>query len=406
MKMATAATLAAALTQAAGAFAAPPANPAPREFRGVWVATVNNLDFPRSASAQDFKKNFGAVCSRLARKGCNALIFQLRANCDAFYPSSHAPWAASLAGKEGRGFAGFDPLAYMISECRRQGMEFHAWFNPYRVVSATKLDKAAFLSQLAPGNFARKNPDLVMAVPLGGGRIGLMLDPGEPAVIRHIVAVISEAASRYRPDAVHFDDYFYPYDSDAIPDGASFRRNNPRGLSLADWRRNNVNSMILGVRRALDTINAGRERKIRFGVSPFGIWCNRSPACPAGSLTKGKESFTTLYADSRLWVQKRWIDYVAPQIYWHRAHKKASFTVLLDWWCQAVRGTGVKLYIGHALYQCGKPGWGPDELASQLALVRSRPESSGSVLFSCRHILTPPDDAVRRAVYGVWNKGK
>jgi len=409
MNMTTAATFAAALTHAAAAIAAPPAagpGTVHREFRGVWVATVGNIDFPRSASAQVFKRTFSAVCARLARKGCNAVIFQVRANCDAFYPSSHAPWSAWLAGKEGRGFAGFDPLAYMISECRRQGMEFHAWFNPYRVVRTTKLSKEAYLARLAPGNFARKNPGLVLAVPQGSGSSALMLDPGDPAVMRHIVAVVSEVASRYRPDAIHFDDYFYPYDGGAVPDGDTFRRNNPQHLSLADWRRNNVNRMISAVRQALDRINAGREHKVKFGISPFGIWCNRSEACPAGSLTNGKESFTTLCADSRLWVKKRWIDYVAPQIYWHRAHKKAPFTVLLDWWCQVVRGTGVKLYIGHALYQCGKPGWGPDELSSQIRLVRSRPEASGSALFSSHYLISPPDAAVRRAVSGIWTSGE
>jgi len=407
MNMGAAVTLAAALTGAAVSQAGPvPNRPPVREFRGVWVATVGNIDFPRCASAQLFKKNFSELAARLARKGCTAVIFQVRPNCDAFYPSSHAPWSTWLAGKEGRGFPGFDPLAYMISETRRQGMEFHAWFNPYRVVRLTKLPKEGCLARLAPGNFARKNPGCVLAVPQAPGAAALMLDPGEPAVTRHIVAVVSEVASRYRPDAIHFDDYFYPYDGETIPDGESFRRNNPRGLSLADWRRNNVDRMISAVRQALDRINAGKERKVKFGVSPFGIWCNRSPACPAGSLTGGKESYSTLYADSRLWVKKRWVDYIAPQIYWNRAHKKAPFTVLLDWWCTVVRGTGVRLYIGHALYQCGKPGWGPDELASQLRLVRSRPEASGSVLFSSHYLVAPPDAAVRRAVSGVWTSGE
>ncbi len=163
-----------------------------------------------------------------------------------------------------------------------------------------------------------------------------------------------------------------------------------------------MNTLIAQVRRVINQINYGKRQKVRFGISPFGIWANYSPACPGGSRTKGQESYHTLFADSRLWVQKRYVDYIVPQIYWHRMHPKASFTVVLDWWCQLVRGTGVKLYIGHALYRFGTPGWGADELLAQLNLVRSRWEPSGSVLFSCRHLLRPQNSAVRRGTIGIW----
>ena len=374
------------------------------EFRGVWVATVDNLDFPRSVSAQMFRQNFRRLADGLAKRSCNAVIFQVRSNCDAFYPGRFAPYSRWMSGKEGRGFAGFDPLKFMITETRRRGMEFHAWFNPYRVVRSTKLSKSAYLATLDPGNFARKNPHLVMAVPLGKNEISLMLDPGEPAVIRHIVDVVSDVASRYRPDAIHFDDYFYPYDSKSVPDKDTFRRNNPHRMSLADWRRANVDQMIFLTRTALNRINHGQAHKVKFGISPFGIWRNRSKECPGGSLTDGKESYSVLFADSRKWVNKRWIDYIVPQIYWHRAHRQASFTSLLDWWCRIVRGTGVKLYIGHALYRFGTPEWGKDELRIQLHQVRLRMEASGSVLFSSRFLLNPPNTATRAGVSGVWRK--
>ena len=373
-----------------------------REFRGVWVATVGNMDFPRSASAQVFRKNFSTLAGKLARRGCNAMIFQVRSNCDAFYPGKHAPYSVFLAGREGRGFPGFDPLKYMIAESRRQGMEFHAWFNPYRVVRETRLSKAAYLATLAPSNFARKNPHLVLAVPLGNKRISLMLNPGEPEVIRHVVDTVSDVALRYAPDAIHFDDYFYPYDGQGIPDGAAYKKYNKSKLSLDAWRRNNVDQLIQRVRRALDKINARGGRRVAFGISPFGIWGNYSARCPQGSRTKGKESYFQLRADSRLWVRKRWVDYIVPQLYWHRTHPQASFTVLLDWWCRTVKGTGVKLYIGHALYRFGEKEWGTDELRSQLYLVRSRAEASGSVLFSCRHLLSPPTAAIRAGTAKIW----
>ena len=375
---------------------------AARDFRGVWVATVGNMDFPRCTSAQMFKQTFSNLAGKLARRNCNAVIFQVRANCDAFYPSRLAPYSRWMTGVEGRGYSGFDPLSFMINETRRRGMEFHAWFNPYRVVRATKLSKEAYLARLAPNNFARRNPHLVLAVPMGNGEISLLLNPGEPEVIRYITAVVHEVALRYRPDAIHFDDYFYPYDGKMIPDGETYRRRNPYKLSLANWRRHNVNTLILQVRRMIDRVNYGKSDKVRFGISPFGIWANYAPETPAGSRTKGQESFHTLFADSRLWVKRRYVDYIVPQIYWHRTHTKASFTVLLDWWCNVVRGTGVKLYIGHALYRFGTPGWGQDELIQQLRLVRTRREAAGSVLFSCRHLLNPATTPVKLGVSRVW----
>ena len=375
---------------------------AARDFRGVWVATVGNMDYPRCASAQVFKRTYSLLADRLVRRGCNAVLFQVRANCDAFYPSRLAPYSRWMTGFEGRGYSGFDPLSFMIKETRRRGMEFHAWFNPYRVVRATRLSKEAYLAGLSPNNFARRNPHLVLAVPMGNGEISLLLNPGEPEVIRHIAAVVREVAQRYRPDAIHFDDYFYPYDGKKIPDDKTYRQNNPHKLSLENWRRNNVNTLILQVRRTVDLVNYGKRDKVRFGISPFGIWANYAPETPAGSRTGGQESFHTLFADSRLWVKRRYVDYIVPQIYWHRTHAKASFTVLLDWWCNVVRGTGVKLYIGHALYRFGTSGWGQDELVQQLRLVRTRREASGSVLFSCRHLLDPETTPIKLGVSRVW----
>lgn len=357
------------------------------EFRGVWIAMVENIDFPRCASAADFQQQFRARARRLAAAGFTAVIVQVRSNCDAFYPTELAPWSRWLTGEEGRGFRNFDPLRFMVDETHRCGLEFHAWFNPYRVTNSTSLTKSAYLDTLSRRNFARRNPQWVIAQ-RSGKNLRLFLDPGIPQVIGHIAAVVREVVTRYPVDAVHFDDYFYPYDPLKDEDARTFAAHNPRKLSLADWRRSNTDALIRAVRRAINEVNAAAKRKVRFGVSPFGIWANAGNR-PGGSPTAGKESYSTLYADSRKWVKNRMLDYVAPQIYWQFAHDTAAYAALTDWWCGVVRGTGVKLYIGHGAYRAGSPGWGPDELIHQVRFNRMRPEVAGSVFFSWRSLFGP-----------------
>ena len=168
-------------------------------------------------------------------------------------------------------------------------------------------------------------------------------------------------------------------------DARTFAAHNPRKLGLADWRRSNTDALILTVRRTIDEVNAAAKRRVRFGVSPFGIWANAGNR-PGGSLTAGKESYSSLYADSRKWVKTRMLDYVAPQISWPFGHDSAAYAALTDWWCEVVRGTGVKLYIGHGAYRAGAPGWGPEELIHQVRFNRMRPEVAGSVFFSWRSL--------------------
>ena len=320
----------------------------------------------------------------------NAVIFQLRPMCDAFYPSAHAPWSRWLAGAEGtplRSRAPFDPLDFMVREAHRRGLEFHAWLNPYRVVGSTKLSKADCLAKLHPRNFARRRPDLVLAIPIGGGKSNLVLNPGEPEVIRHIAAVVQEIVGRYPVDAIHFDDYFYPFASVGSADHAAWRKYNPKRLSVEDWRRENVTSAIRTVQQVIRRESAATGRRIRFGVSPFGIWANRLTSSE-GSLTGGRESRTHQYADTLLWVRRGYIDYIVPQLYWEFNHNTAAYAALASWWSSAVRGTPVELYIGHALYRIGSsPEWHLMEVPNQLSYDQLYPEIRGEVLYSYHHLL-------------------
>ena len=326
---------------------------------------------------------------QLAAAGFTAVIFQVRSNCDAFYPTELAPWSRWLTGVEGVGLKGFDPLRFMVEEAHRNRLEFHAWFNPYRVTGGTALTKEAYLRTLSPRNFARRHPQWVLAQRVGSKR-RLFLDPGIPQVVKHLAAVVREVAARYPVDAIHFDDYFYPYEPLGNEDARTFAAYNPRRLSLADWRRSNTDALILAVRQAVDQANAATRRRVRFGVSPFGIWANRS-SHPAGSLTGGKESRNVLFADSRKWVRYQAVDYIAPQIYWSFGHDTAAYAALVDWWCAAVRGTKVKLYIGMGAYRAAQ--WPANELVNQMRFNRMRPEVAGAAFFSYRSLFAPKPPA-------------
>ena len=354
--------------------------PKPDEFRGVWVAVVENIDFPIHRSQAEFQRDFCRMADNIKAAGFTAIIFQIRSNCDAFYPTGLAPWSRWLTGREGTGLGAFDPLKFMISETHKRNLEFHAWLNPYRVTGNTKLSKSAYLATLAPNNFARKNPQYVLVKRNPAGN-QLFLDPGRPEVIAHLCTIVRDIVSRYQVDAIHFDDYFYPYEKLGNEDQQTFRSCNPGKLSLEEWRRSNTDALIYRVKLTITRNNIIQKRHTRFGISPFGIWANRATSS-SGSLTGGKESFTTLFADTRKWVRLGYVDYIAPQIYWNFAHDVAAYAALTDWWCSVVNGTKVKLYIGIAAYNGEK--WQPDELINQLRFNRMRHHVSGAAFFSYR----------------------
>lgn len=384
------------------------------EFRGIWVATVENIDFKKQPDAETFKKNFIELADNLKRANFTALIFQIRPLNDAFYPSKHNPYSRYLAGKEGVGLPSFDPLKFMIDETHKRGLEFHAWLNPYRVTNGTALSTKDYIKTLDEKNFARRHPEYLLSVQAGKNKNQIILNPGEPAVRSFLGSTVSEIISKYDVDAIHFDDYFYPYADIGNADHATFVKYARNGISTDDWRRQNVDALILGLHNMISAHNKKNKRNVRFGISPFGIWANRTPfastsaereklknvkSSPVGSLTRGSQSYYTQYADTRRWVREGWIDYVAPQIYWSFSHKVAAYAALADWWADAVKGTNTDLYIGHAQYRPGTlPEWqDPMEIPNQLKYNTLRSEIKGSVMYNYSKFFNPENSLQRNA---------
>jgi len=355
-----------------------PATPK-RQFRAMWIASVANIDWPSqtglSVTAQ--KNEFRAWLDLAVQRRMNAVVVQVRPTADAFWPSPYEPWSQYLTGTQGTN-PGYDPLAFMVSEAHARNLEFHAWFNPYRVSLQTSL------SALAPSHPARQHPEWTFAY---DGR--LYYNPGIPAVRAFVEDAMMDAVSRYDVDGVHWDDYFYPYPVSgvAIPDSATFGQYGGGFSTIADWRRNNVNLL---VQEMYQRIKAAKPW-VKFGVSPFGIWRNAATD-PLGSQTSGLQSYDAIYADTRRWVTSGWLDYIAPQIYWHIGFTTADYAVLTPWWASVVAGTGVQLYIGQAAYRVGVAGqasqWQTStELTDHLFLNRSYAEVDGDVYFSAKDVL-------------------
>jgi uncharacterized lipoprotein YddW (UPF0748 family) len=352
---------------------------APPEFRAAWVATVTNIDWPSKPGlpVDTQKQEFINILNQLQKMHMNAVVVQIKPTADAFYPSRYWPWSQYLTGKEGQN-PGYDPLAFMLKEAHSRHLEFHAWFNPYRVSMQDHLD------QLAPNNPARQHPDWVVSY---GGK--LYLDPGIPAARNFIIDSIREVVRNYDIDAVHFDDYFYPYRiaNQDFPDEATYQKYGAADFSnKGDWRRNNVNLLIEDLSR---TIKQSKP-SVRLGISPFGVWRNKA-VDPTGSDTQaGQTDYDDLYADTRTWIRRGWLDYIAPQIYWNIGFAPAAYDKLIPWWINEVAGTNVHLYIGQAVYKIGSaPGpWSnPDEMPNQLQFNRQFKAVRGSIFFSMKDLL-------------------
>ena len=379
----------------------------PDEFRGVWVATAFNLDFAKHSTAAEFQASFRALAARIADMGFNTIMFQVRPSCDALYRSSINPWSRWMTGTEGKPLdGGFDPLPFMIAEAHRRGLKFYAWMNPYRVGQVDVSAASSYLRTLSDGSFARRNPGLVVRWDNKKTNISFFfLDPGRTEVVAHIVNSVREVLERYRPDGIVFDDYFYPIGVDDVCDSATFRRFGRKGQSLADWRRANTELMVRSVSGAVRAFNRLNGTSIPFGISPVGIWANRSDAHPEGSPSKGVEAYSQSFADVRKWVKNSWIDFVIPQINWGFANKIAPFAGIVNWWADLVRGTNVKLYAGIGVYNVGVTAGmeSPSEISNQVLYLILRREVSGTVFFAARHCLNPQNNAQRTGLRTVFN---
>lgn len=379
----------------ATAFAQPPAPV--YEFRGVWIATVDNIDWPRRGDydPESQKADFIRMLDMHQRNGMNAVVVQVRPASDAFYPSPYEPWSQWLTGRQGRPPAPFyDPLQFMVEETHKRGMEFHAWLNPYR--ANFSVGKAS----IAPSHITKVHPEWFLKY---GST--MYFDPSNKEGQQWVVNVVRDIVARYDVDGVHMDDYFYPYaiPGKEFPDAAAYARD-PRGLGKADWRRSNVDSIIYQLSVAIK-----KEKPwVKFGISPFGVWRNQSQD-PEGSPTRaGITNYDDLYADILLWLKNEWIDYVAPQLYWENAHKLVSFQTLVDWWSKHTYGR--HLYIGQGIYRAletsptSRAFRNPAELPNQIKVIRQTPNVQGSVYFSGKTFESNPNgwaDSLRNTYYNV-----
>lgn len=362
-------------------------------LRGAWISTVYNLDWPSTSSAgkaEQQKQEFLALLGELQGMGMNAVFVQVRPAGDALYPSALVPWSEALSGKQGTA-PNYDPLAFMIEETHKRGMEFHAWFNPFRASVNAKLDR------LADNHVVKLHPDWIV----NSGGI-LYVNPGIPAARQHIIDAIMEVVNGYAIDGVHLDDYFYP-SSGAFGDDAAFAQYNPDRLAdKGDWRRANINAFV----RQLDEAVHAAKPAVRFGISPFGVWRNKAVDATGSDTKAGVTAYDSMNADVRTWIKQGWVDYVAPQIYWSFATSAAPYGKLVDWWAQEVRGTGVDLYIGHAGHKVGgkEAGWqSAQEIVDQLRYSAQYAEVKGNLFFSAKDLRKNPLGLIEamRQYYGL-----
>jgi uncharacterized lipoprotein YddW (UPF0748 family) len=354
-------------------------------FRGAWIATVANIDWPSKdavgySELQQSEMTF--ILDSLQSLGINAVIFQVRPTADALYRSEYEPTSHWLTGKQGAPLL-YDPLEWVIQEAHKRQMEVHVWLNPYRV-NISKTDTSEFCSN----HLWRQHRDWFWEY-----NKQWYFDPGLDVTREWICTIVQDIVTRYDIQAIHMDDYFYPYPAGGkpLPDAATFAQY-PRGFTdIRDWRRNNVNLAIQDIYRTIKEC----KPTVEFGISPFGVWRNAKVDSTGSATTAGITNYDDLYADIRLWIQKGWIDYVLPQLYWEIGKKAADYEILAHWWANEVRGTSCKLYIGLAPYRLEnatqKTPWGQgNEISRQMRLNRTIPEITGECFYSTRPLLRNP----------------
>jgi uncharacterized lipoprotein YddW (UPF0748 family) len=350
------------------------------EFRAVWIASVDNIDWPskKGLAADSQKTEFIRILELHKQNGMNAVVVQIRPATDAFYPSPYEPWSEWLSGIQGKPpVPYYDPLQFMIDETHKRKMEFHAWCNPYR--ADFKIGKAS----IAPSHITRLHPDWFLEY--GDKKY---FDPGSKQAQAFVVEVIRDITERYEVDAVHFDDYFYPYRiaGKEFPDSVSFARYG-KGMSKDNWRRSNVDTIIYQLFTTIRSVKPW----VKFGISPFSVWRNADKD-PRGSNTKaGQTNYDDLYADILLWLQKGWIDYVAPQLYLEIGHKAIDYEAILNWWSKNTYGK--HCYVGLGIYRAGiNDAWKDStQLTRQIQLLRNTPNMHGMVFFSSKSFNKNPN---------------
>lgn len=338
-------------------------------MNAAWITTVYNSDWPsKKNNPEAQKQQMRDILDNLKDTGINTVMFQARPKGDALYNSNINPWSDILTGQQGKN-PGYDPLAFVIEEAHKRGMKVHAWLNPYRVTTS-----GTDLSVLSESNPARQHPDWTLA---HDGRI--YFNPEQPQVKQLIYDTVGEIVKNYNVDGIHFDDYFYPANY-PLPNGED------RDGKVANSRRDNINEMVLGVKNTIK----GIKPQVEFGVSPSGIWKNKSSDIN-GSDTRGKESYYSDYADTVGWIKNNYVDYIVPQLYWQIGYKIADYSKLVSWWSNQVKGSNVNLYIGQGIYKYGQETYNGENVAreidKQLNLNKQYSEIKGSVFYSTSDII-------------------
>lgn len=357
--------------------------PRQEQMRGVWVSTAFNLDWPtrQGMSAYEQQAEFIDYLEKFEEIGINTVILQVRPAGDAIFQSDYEPWSKFLSGKSGTAPTPYyDPLTFAIEQCKARNMELHAWFNPFRAAIWNKWTKSEEIN--VRHNLFANHPDWVIEY---GDK--LYFDPGNPEVRHYLVKIIMDVARRYPIDGIHFDDYFYPFPDPNLPpfnDGQSFKKFGAGNTDKASWRRNNINEFIRELHDSLQLFNPD----IKFGIGPPAVWRNYGYDA-RGSKTLGLSAYDDLHADTRLWLEKGWIDYIAPQMYSAIGSKVSDYRVLASWWNENAFGRHV--YTGHALYRIDprseSSAWRDlSQIPRQIRLNNSFPEIKGSVLYSAIHL--------------------
>lgn len=351
--------------------------PPKREFRAVWVATVDNIDWPsqKNLTPDRQRAEFTDLLEFYKGIGMNALFVQVRAAGDAFYAKSSEPWSEWLTGEQGRAPVPFyDPLDYMVRESHRRGLEFHAWLNLNRLVHRSS-------RSISSQNLSRTRPDWVLSY--DGAKL---FNFGLPEVRQFITEMTVNVARNYDVDGIHFDDYFYPYAvaGQTLQDEATFKKYGQGFANKNDWRRHNVDLLIQQIHDSLAVV----KPRLKFGISPFGVWRNRRDDANGSNTTGGLTSYDHLFADTRKWLQEGWIDYVAPQVYFSAGFAKVPFKNLVDWWAENCFDR--HFYVGQAAYRVGyedndKHWRNTSEIPDQVRYLR-QDGADGSIFFSSRSL--------------------
>ncbi|MCS6821025.1 MAG: family 10 glycosylhydrolase [Microscillaceae bacterium] len=363
-----------------------------REFRGVWISTLDYKDFPprKNMNSQEQQQELKRMIAEYYKNGINAIVFQVRSMADAFYVSEFVPTSRYLSGKEGQK-SEYDPLALAIYEAHKYNMELHAWFNPYRAVLHTKKTK------IDSTHITFQKPEWFIEY-----RESKHFNPALPEVRAYLIKVVMEVVKKYDIDGVQFDDYFYPYIVPEVPfpDEKEFAQYGKGFSNIHDWRRHNIDVFIQAISDSIRLVKPW----VKFGISPLGIWRNKSLDANGSNTFLEHTSYDNLYADILKWAKQGWIDYIAPQLYWSINHPKADYKVLLDWW--AKQNLGIHIYIGHGFYKIDNDtdkNWNyPSELPNQIRLLRKESTLLGSIFFRGKFFLQNPcgiTDTLRNKFY-------